>query len=68
MRSEWRSFPLATITFVGEQQDIIDPEAGVLVAGQKSFGWFFARSVALPSTSEPPKCTAAARRNVKRAK
>ena len=25
MRSEWRSFPVATITFFGEQQDIIDP-------------------------------------------
>jgi len=25
MRSEWRSFPVATITFLAEQQDIIDP-------------------------------------------
>jgi hypothetical protein len=25
---------LATITFLGEQQDITDPEAAVLVAGQ----------------------------------
>jgi hypothetical protein len=34
MRSEWRSFPLATITLLGEQQDITDPEAAVLVVGQ----------------------------------
>ncbi len=34
MRSEWRSFPLGEITFLAEQQDITDPEAAVLVAGQ----------------------------------
>jgi len=34
MRSEWRSFLLATITFLGERVDIIGPEAAVLVAGQ----------------------------------
>jgi hypothetical protein len=34
MLSEWSSFPLATITFLGEQQDIIGPEAAILVAGQ----------------------------------
>ena len=27
-------FPLVTITFLGEQEDITDPEAAVLVAGQ----------------------------------
>ena len=34
MRSEWRSFPLATITFLGERSDITGPEPGVLVAEQ----------------------------------
>jgi hypothetical protein len=33
MRSEC-SFPVATVTFLGEHQDITDPEAAVLVAGQ----------------------------------
>jgi len=34
MRCEWRSFPLATITFLGERADITGPEPGVLVAEQ----------------------------------
>ena len=34
MRSEWRSFPLTTITFLGEPADITGPEPGVLVAEQ----------------------------------
>ena len=34
MRREWRSFPLATITFLGERADITGPEPGVLVAEQ----------------------------------
>ncbi|HVA05432.1 MAG TPA: hypothetical protein VNG12_01700 [Acidimicrobiales bacterium] len=34
MRSVWRSFLLATITFLAERQDIFDPEAAVLVAGR----------------------------------
>jgi hypothetical protein len=31
MRNEWSSFPLASITFLGEQQDITDPEAAAFV-------------------------------------
>ena len=34
MRNEWRSFPLTTITFLGEQRAISDPEAAVLGTGQ----------------------------------
>lgn len=34
MRSEWRSFPLATITFLVERADITGPEPGVPVAEQ----------------------------------
>ena len=34
MRSEWRSFPLARIKFLGERQVIFDPEAAVPAAGQ----------------------------------
>jgi hypothetical protein len=34
MRSQWHSFHLSTITFLGEQQDTIDPEAAILAAGQ----------------------------------
>ena len=35
MRSEWRSFPLATITFLGERQDIFDPEAAELLPARR---------------------------------
>lgn len=34
MRIESRTAPLATVMFLGEQQDITDPEAAVGVAGQ----------------------------------
>jgi hypothetical protein len=34
MRSEWRPFPLATITFLGERADITDPQPEVLAAEQ----------------------------------
>ena len=32
IRSEWRSFPLATITFLGERADITGPKLGVLIS------------------------------------
>jgi hypothetical protein len=38
MRGEWCCSLLTTITFLGDQLDIFDPEAAVLVAGQKTEG------------------------------
>ena len=35
MRSEWRSLPPGDGTSCGEEQDITDPEAAVLVAGRR---------------------------------
>jgi hypothetical protein len=38
MRSEWRCSPLATITLLGEQQDITDPEPALLLPGRRPVG------------------------------